>query len=246
MPPPKPVELNIVLGILRLAHKYDVRYLFLRALEHLSVRYGPSSLEEYRSPKTEDHLIYDSDKHLRFFSIIRAATEVGALWLLPIPYYLASRYTRTTLRSKIDLGAQEHVVGTCLAAQVELLRYTVKSTVTLYSMTPDSECENDKSCNLAKNLDSTDLLQILWQRPSLSPLDMAISLVPDEDFCHHCTAKAKACFVEITQEVWMNLPEMFDLPSWEALKATRVAVMEETGMSCRPFVQFLVHSIAAA
>ncbi|KAJ7664761.1 hypothetical protein B0H17DRAFT_835030, partial [Mycena rosella] len=32
MPRPAPVELHVVLGILRLAHKYDVQYLYLRAL----------------------------------------------------------------------------------------------------------------------------------------------------------------------------------------------------------------------
>ncbi|KAJ7631381.1 hypothetical protein DFH06DRAFT_1337791 [Mycena polygramma] len=39
MPPPTKVELQEVLGILRLAHKYDVNYLFRRALQHLSTAY---------------------------------------------------------------------------------------------------------------------------------------------------------------------------------------------------------------
>ncbi|KAJ6568046.1 hypothetical protein DFH09DRAFT_918388, partial [Mycena vulgaris] len=37
MPPPTAVELDVVLWVLRLAHKYDVHYIYLRALQHLSV-----------------------------------------------------------------------------------------------------------------------------------------------------------------------------------------------------------------
>ncbi|KAJ7159379.1 hypothetical protein C8R43DRAFT_881836 [Mycena crocata] len=36
MPAPEPIELSVVLGILRLSHKYDVQYLFRRALQHLA------------------------------------------------------------------------------------------------------------------------------------------------------------------------------------------------------------------
>ncbi|KAJ7120698.1 hypothetical protein C8R43DRAFT_1241548 [Mycena crocata] len=35
MPPPAKIEFFAVLGILRLAHKYDVNYLFKRAVHHL-------------------------------------------------------------------------------------------------------------------------------------------------------------------------------------------------------------------
>ncbi|KAJ6450434.1 hypothetical protein C8R47DRAFT_931805, partial [Mycena vitilis] len=39
MPPPTPVHLDVVLGVLRLAHKYDVQYLFIQALQRLSIQY---------------------------------------------------------------------------------------------------------------------------------------------------------------------------------------------------------------
>ncbi|KAJ6536367.1 hypothetical protein B0H19DRAFT_1004054 [Mycena capillaripes] len=224
MPPPKAVELNVALGILRLAHKYDVRYLFLRALEHLSVRYGPSSLEEYLSPKIEDHLIYDSDKHLRYFSIISAATEVGALWLLPIPYYLASKYTRATLRSKIQLGAQERAVETCLVAQVELLRATVKLTH-IFPLPPDPDCKNRNSCDVARNMYNAMFLRALREHSSLTPLNVWIS--PEKSLCHRCAPQAKTRHAEVLQEVWEDLPGMFDLPSWEELKVTKAAIMGE-------------------
>ncbi|KAJ7182424.1 hypothetical protein C8R43DRAFT_1054358 [Mycena crocata] len=58
MPPPAPVELQVVLDILRLSHKYDAQYLHDRALQHLAVRYGPSSVNTYRAPQHEDDIIH--------------------------------------------------------------------------------------------------------------------------------------------------------------------------------------------
>ncbi|KAJ6457573.1 hypothetical protein DFH09DRAFT_1349558 [Mycena vulgaris] len=36
MPPPERSDIHVVLGIVRLAHKYDMEYLFRRALQHLT------------------------------------------------------------------------------------------------------------------------------------------------------------------------------------------------------------------
>ncbi|KAJ7453403.1 hypothetical protein FB451DRAFT_1000518, partial [Mycena latifolia] len=45
MPPPEPVDIHVVLGILRLAHKYGIQYLYRRALRHLGTEY-PTSLAD--------------------------------------------------------------------------------------------------------------------------------------------------------------------------------------------------------
>ncbi|KAJ7048344.1 hypothetical protein C8F01DRAFT_1283448, partial [Mycena amicta] len=52
-PPPTPVVVSSLVGILRLAHKYDVQYLFRRALKHLEV-FFPSCgvLPEDMAPRT--------------------------------------------------------------------------------------------------------------------------------------------------------------------------------------------------
>ncbi|KAJ7089924.1 hypothetical protein C8R44DRAFT_544227, partial [Mycena epipterygia] len=82
MPPPERARLEDVLGILRLSHKYDIQYLHRRALNHLSGLYFPPSVQAYRSPRA-DHIVYGPG-HLPLLSLINAATEVGALWLLPV------------------------------------------------------------------------------------------------------------------------------------------------------------------
>ncbi|KAJ6614126.1 hypothetical protein B0H10DRAFT_1754839, partial [Mycena sp. CBHHK59/15] len=89
MPPPALVTLADIVGILRLAHKYDVHFLWCRALQHLE-RYYPTTLAAYINdtvPLTNIKFGFTSPltNHL---TIVEVATEVGALWLLPTAYYV--------------------------------------------------------------------------------------------------------------------------------------------------------------
>ncbi|KAJ7093486.1 hypothetical protein C8R44DRAFT_645896 [Mycena epipterygia] len=90
MPPPEPVDIHVVLGILRLAHKYDIQYLYRRALHHLGTEY-PTSLANL--DKDLDVLngsvtgLYIDKTVPLGLTVIQAVAQVGALWLLPSAYY---------------------------------------------------------------------------------------------------------------------------------------------------------------
>ncbi|KAJ6580485.1 hypothetical protein DFH09DRAFT_1440908 [Mycena vulgaris] len=87
MPAQAPVRLDAVVGILRLSYKYEISHLCRRALNHLSVRYYFTSIERYRARSRLDHIICDDSQPIKSLArVIIAATEVGALWLLPIAY----------------------------------------------------------------------------------------------------------------------------------------------------------------
>ncbi|KAJ6475997.1 hypothetical protein C8R47DRAFT_985513, partial [Mycena vitilis] len=119
MPPPEPVELHVLLGILRLSHKYDVRYLLLRAIKHLGVRFLPTAVDQVRLSRQCDHIQYPDDNQspcTGLTSIIIAATAVGALWLLPFAYYEASIYTKRVVTSALGEGADGDTINACLAA----------------------------------------------------------------------------------------------------------------------------------
>jgi hypothetical protein len=90
MPPPEPVDIHVVLGILRLAHKYDIQYLYRLALRHLGTEY-PTSLADLA--KDLDALngsvtgLYINKAVPLGFTVIQALAQVGALWLLRSAYY---------------------------------------------------------------------------------------------------------------------------------------------------------------
>ncbi|KAJ6602744.1 hypothetical protein DFH09DRAFT_1470690, partial [Mycena vulgaris] len=90
MPAPAPVDLWVVLAILRLSDKYDIQYLYCRALEHLD---EDGWYHQVYVDEKEDNLINPgSETPISALSVITATTEVGALWLLPYGNYCVSIY----------------------------------------------------------------------------------------------------------------------------------------------------------
>ncbi|KAJ7691394.1 hypothetical protein B0H16DRAFT_1752325 [Mycena metata] len=111
MPPPAVIEFDHVLGILCLAHKYDVPYLRHRALEHLGSMF-PTHLTEYDDGTLKKLL---SSNTIDRYAIIETATEVSALWLLPVAYYDLSKQDMARLISSErwkDFG--EEMQAACL------------------------------------------------------------------------------------------------------------------------------------
>ncbi|KAJ7624295.1 hypothetical protein DFH06DRAFT_1230124 [Mycena polygramma] len=235
MPPPEPVDVRAVLGILRLSHKYDVHYLYLRAIRHLSVKYGCTSVDEHRSAIYEDHMLYpQGDVTVFLLSIIDTATEVGALWLLPIAYYRASSCHRAALRATIALGASEQVVQTCLAAQIDLLR----ESGTIYafiSSTPAEGCSHEEICTAERRSLMERYFRFLHKENSfLAPLDYwhdaAWSTLVDAGCCDSCMAQMKELHGKALRDVWDRLPNIFGLPAWPELNAMRAAAMTSAPM----------------
>ncbi|KAJ6572785.1 hypothetical protein DFH09DRAFT_916516 [Mycena vulgaris] len=233
MPPPALVEEHSVLSILRLAHKYDVQYLFLRALQHLSLRHGPSSLVNYRGREASDYILYAEDDANRSIAIISALREVGALWLLPIAYYNASTCTEEALRSTIAHGAAETVVQTCLVAQSHLMR----GSGAMYSFLarPSGECANKRRCAELRLRSLNSYFVFLHGRDLLRPLEYWRD--PDwEDlssagWCERCVSDAQEIHAKELQDFWDDLPGIYGLPPWAELNAMKDAVMDSTQVS---------------
>ncbi|KAJ7095615.1 hypothetical protein C8R44DRAFT_549828, partial [Mycena epipterygia] len=95
MPSPTHVDLHVVLGILRLSHKYDVGYLYKRALGHLEIIYpiNLANLDDHRVNK----LNYECDNVAVHLKAIQILHEVGAVWLLPFAYYTVGTYPSAEL-----------------------------------------------------------------------------------------------------------------------------------------------------
>jgi hypothetical protein len=114
-PAPKPTTLTHVLGILRLSHKYDVRYLRRRALLHLETVY-PVTLEAYDRISTTATFNVAPQDHIL---VARAAMQVEATWLVPPACY---RPCCGGVASICDLVAEETTIDsqqrTCLTALV--------------------------------------------------------------------------------------------------------------------------------
>ncbi|KAJ7155723.1 hypothetical protein C8R46DRAFT_1116311, partial [Mycena filopes] len=128
MPPPSTAEFSTVVGILRLAHKYDVAYLFRRALSYLDQMY-PHTFQELvdNSSGMTDYLVDFPDDVETDLIALQVVSEVGAPWLLPAIYYsicgvpAAQLFAAGERWNALAISQQQN----CLRAQVEFTKAAI-------------------------------------------------------------------------------------------------------------------------
>ncbi|KAJ7901197.1 hypothetical protein B0H14DRAFT_3739058 [Mycena olivaceomarginata] len=120
MPDPAPLQLSIVLGILQLSHKYDVPYLYKRALDHLAAGWYAETYDG----DLDDHLIYGDGTPAYSLSVIDAALEVGAHWLLPFAYQCAATFSAKQLLPFLE-GKMGQYALKSLAAHEQMVHGTI-------------------------------------------------------------------------------------------------------------------------
>ncbi|KAJ7768517.1 hypothetical protein B0H16DRAFT_1882338 [Mycena metata] len=223
MPPPAEIQFEHTLGILRLSNKYDVPYLRRRALDHLETTF-PAQLAQYDARAGNQHPHPPDETATRAVATIKAATEVGAPWLLPVAYYdLCRRKMSSIIASGAfdQLGEQER--NTCLvgyAAQIHSFPKMFR-----FLSTPNdvyAECDDWAECNrirLQITHGSETWTDMTW------PLDFwnedIWQAITNDGMCPRCIADGKVLHVAARQEFWDRLPQMFGLPRWEELEAMR-------------------------
>ncbi|KAK7016690.1 hypothetical protein R3P38DRAFT_3202964 [Favolaschia claudopus] len=117
MPAPAPVDLRTAPSILCLSHKYDVHNpdVHLRPI-------APSS-------------------PINALSVIAAATEVDASWLLPYAYYCAPTFSRDALLAASTADTMPYV-QTCLLSHASILRATISANQLLASKCSKEVCRD--------------------------------------------------------------------------------------------------------
>ncbi|KAJ6582170.1 hypothetical protein B0H19DRAFT_1061615 [Mycena capillaripes] len=221
MPPPAESKFEDTLGILRLAHKYDVPYLRRRALEHLEPTY-PRSLPEYDGRKG---IINDEPSDIgRRIATIETATEIGALWLLPVAYYDLCKYELSVIMKHPRWNAlREKERKSCLIGHSAQIRQLQKISKFFSAV---SNCEDSMMCNRLR-LAVTFVGNTQMGRSMTWPLDYwndeRWAALGTLEICGTCITEAKAAYATARMECWTGLPEMFGLPAWPDLEEMRQA-----------------------
>ncbi|KAJ7689808.1 hypothetical protein B0H17DRAFT_936810 [Mycena rosella] len=233
LPFPAPTTFDIVVGCVRLSHKYQVDYLRRRALVHLSSGYC-TTLAEWDS---EDSHHRFSKPALGSITVIQLAREVGALWVLPTLFSaLSSKFNivrRAVLEGVVfqgrhmalskedqDLLLRGYQIQTneCTADILRFLSHPLK----IEGCRSPAECAQRRLEAVAYSR------EIIQAYPSI-PLDVW----DDEDWkllrvaglCAVCLAVLKQTHAEARQAVWDKLPLIYALPTWEELEKTKAAAI---------------------
>ncbi|KAJ7619815.1 hypothetical protein DFH06DRAFT_72908 [Mycena polygramma] len=223
LPAPAEIELPITLGILRLSHKYDVQYLHRRALGHLAASgWYAETVFNHPFPWAVNP---PGAPVMRSLSVISAATEVGALWLLPKSYYFASGYPTELLLPYIN-GPMREYVQKCLVARPHLVRGTIA--VNRVLIPTCNGCP--AGCSDIAQAVFQDLLNSLEldDESGFKPLETLVGFENDARVCASCMRVARRNRKKALNAFWAKVPSIFGLPPWPELHAMKKAALDES------------------
>ncbi|KAJ7611825.1 hypothetical protein FB45DRAFT_941110 [Roridomyces roridus] len=244
---PSRTELETVVGVLRLSHKYEVPYLQRRALIHLSSpfcttlsRYDRmvalADLAESGKDALEDHLPAKDtiswptevlDDETFFGVLIPLVREVGAIWVLPQLFYHLSARFKALAEEKIlkiwtKIGINDQMTS-FRGHEIQGQSLTVDVTTFLTDLIGD-DCQSDRSCARARLFAIRITREVTRDLPSM-PLEVwgaAEWEAFGTEVCRNCLVSLREKHRAARQAFWNKLPEMYKLPPWEELEKIKV------------------------
>ncbi|KAF7361117.1 BTB domain-containing protein [Mycena sanguinolenta] len=229
MPAPAPFSLLAVLAILRLSHKYDVPFLYRRALDHLAVDgYYRKTYDE----DGENHLTFAEEDSLGVALSVVSAVEVNAHWLLPYAYYCAATYSTEKLLGFLkDADAK---MAPCALRALALHAHLVRALVAIEgSLAIRHPCATAEQCDGARNLALAGVLCTVSQSivdpfPSKTAFEQeTLSRLTADGMCGQCINAARAMRHNAASTIWNDLPGTCGLESWEDLHTMAEAAMRD-------------------
>ncbi|KAJ7714955.1 hypothetical protein B0H14DRAFT_3014731 [Mycena olivaceomarginata] len=224
---PGPTTFNILSGVLRMSHKYDVDALQKRALIHLSARF-PTTLDGWDETKAVDTTFGATLPSL--LAVVILARQVDALWILPSAFYrlCEERYADNHIingEGGFELTATDKL--TCVSGVRKLeTTFTSKVLKFLYHPRGFPGCQSsavsawtaEVSRSYSPQLSTRDLLPLNnWTCDDW------------EDFlglcCETCIAAMKVQHQKTRESVWNELPFVFQLPDWVELERMKAEAL---------------------
>ncbi|KDR69920.1 hypothetical protein GALMADRAFT_255213 [Galerina marginata CBS 339.88] len=231
-PPPSRTELNIVLAIASLSHKYDVQFLRRRALEHLSTAY-PTTLLLWDSRNKRNAAGIQTmtfvtapltiDANLQLIEVLN---QIGATWMLPAAYYeLCSQpLSEIMVNPKWCALDGTELQMACLLAWAKLVQVPGTS-LQGFMVLADGLCEpcqEEAQTTLKTALDS----QILDD--FIDPLSFAEPTFEYCDgYCSPCADILNEKATEMREMFWRTLPLRCGLVGWPKLNNQKALVESE-------------------
>ncbi|KAF7292519.1 BTB domain-containing protein [Mycena kentingensis (nom. inval.)] len=225
MPHPEKIELAELLDILLLAHKYDVKYLFIQALKHLdAVFYFPSytSYQESRHKLLVDGDVWDSEFAFNvapLAAVHAALVTVDARWLLPlVRYKLSTAFVASIAETpELDVGLIRQLL--LWRQELDLYRVMVIAPISDPEWTNwngDEECDGSPGCSEARRR----VIHTHIKYEGIRVLDWTPKAL--RGLCAACRALCE----QGVDAAWHDLPVIFKVGSWGSLNVMRAEMLE--------------------
>jgi hypothetical protein len=207
-----------VAGILRLSTKYKVLHLRRRAILHLTTTY-PTTLRAWDDRNTKRTI--PATPYVPF-AVLELARLTDVEAVLPAAMYCCCT---TTIKDILDgvpwAGSQLDMDSadkrTCIIARTELLM-AKQNAISLF-LKPGNipVCDTYDKCNTGRlktvftNTDD-EYCDPLWDRFDWEKFARVV--------CSACLTASRKSYEKARQEMWGNLPSIFNLRSWAELEAS--------------------------
>ncbi|KAK7050712.1 BTB domain-containing protein [Favolaschia claudopus] len=230
-PYPAPTSLDVLIGVLRLSHKYEVHSLRKRALVHISAGH-PTSLEAYDAWEQEPQpawLLEAIDRNEALLPIL--ARQLSIPWILPIAFYHDCKHMseRCILKSPQSLEDKTLVITAC-----RTLEGTAVSEMLNFLWADDEPEDEDCVSPIRCMVSRTGMRRIAEGRRERSTATAPIfplEIWRPEDWdalfvCGPCLASMKDAYEGARKAFWDDLPDMFDLPPWDELEKLKAEALK--------------------
>ncbi|KAJ7611204.1 hypothetical protein FB45DRAFT_760590, partial [Roridomyces roridus] len=220
-PPPAQTSFQIIVGVLRMSHKYEVDALRKRALAHLSALH-PTTLHdwEYMDDDSCEWLqkVLDEEGGI---PLIILARQLSLDWILPAAFYRVCKHAQADRIIQDPNMHTEDKIHCVSAARVFETRDNAWVLDFLWSPTHIDGCAAARVCpklRLERRRDAEERRAVWLKVPVKLPLDIWAGMIGMT-----CIgARESGIHQAAKQRFWNSLPSQFGLPSWvdlEALKA---------------------------
>ncbi|KAJ7150720.1 hypothetical protein C8R46DRAFT_1198262 [Mycena filopes] len=217
-------------SILGARHKYDVKYLFKRAIDHLEPFYPVELPKLDRTGGVNVQIDgYDDDPLEYDLEVISTFHRVGATWLLPYAYYTLGVYS---VHDLLNAGSQWDNLPQALKQTCFLLpTLQIEGTQRLHdALTPLSTCESSTACDSAKFRFLKHRADAHWHFVAQDPLPGINFHFTREELtarlCDACAAQAGRNYTSKRAEIWDELPDNCGLEGWDVLLEQRRVALE--------------------
>ncbi|TFK23752.1 hypothetical protein FA15DRAFT_593694 [Coprinopsis marcescibilis] len=236
-PPPSKTTLGVVASVLRMSTKYDVRYLRLRAMDHLLSTY-PAQLSDW---KNRDRTRTIPSIENTPFAALTLAREFDMPWLVPsIVYCISSHDLSKTLDGaewdgrnleltwadkKMCVIARNKILLKQNARALAIVRNARPVAIAINGTNPTSVPEDQKCKGVGNACHETRMrcADILTRWGTAGFVDF---YEEQQDafvacFCDVCLETFRVGQEAAVRDLWGELPKLMDLPDWEELERLR-------------------------
>jgi len=213
--------MDVIISILRLAHKYDVKFLTRRAISHLN-RILPTDMANtfFYGSKATKYAALDDDTKLALFEVMEVASKAGISWILPCAFLWSIELKLSmVLTSDRWKNLSPHLQERYLINREHYIQARERAGNWLHELARRDGCSSPALCSeitrvyLVKGQELIDFSGKVLYFPLGSARRHRLELT----FCSRCASDAVKLSENAVKQLWDDCPIYLGLPGWETL-----------------------------